>query len=108
MLPLQSAQAETLSGEPIERRQLLTCFSASDGLDDIALKTRNFPNAVAEDMEAFGVAMAASLMGVPLQVVRGMSNTAGDRQLSQWKIDDALEAAAEVVLNLIAGDSPAG
>ena len=59
-------------------------------------------------MEAFGVAMAASLMGVPLQVVRGMSNTAGDRQLSQWKINDALEAAAEVVLNLIAGDSPAG
>ena len=108
VLPLLPAQAESLSGKPIERRQLLTCCSASGSLDDVALKVRNFPNAVAEDMEAFGVAMAASLMGVPLQVVRGMSNTAGDRQLSQWKINDALEAAAEVVLNLIAGDSPAG
>lgn len=108
VLPLLPAQAESLSGEPIERRQLLTCCSASGSLDDVALKARNFPNAVAEDMEAFGVAMAASLMGVPLQVVRGMSNTAGDRRLSEWKIDDALKAAAEVVLNLIAGDSPAG
>jgi futalosine hydrolase len=59
-------------------------------------------------MEAFGVAMAASLMAVPVQVVRGISNTAGDRQLSNWKIDEALEAAAEVVLNLIAGNNAAG
>jgi futalosine hydrolase len=108
VLPLLSAQVESLSGEPIERRQLLTCCSASDGLDDVASKVRSFPNAVAEDMEAFGVAMAASLMDVPVQVVRGISNNAGDRRLSQWKINEALEAATEVVLKLIAGDSPAG
>lgn len=108
VLPLLSAQVESLSGESSERRQLLTCCSASDGLDDVASKVRSFPNAVAEDMEAFGVAMAASLMDVPVQVVRGISNNAGDRRLPQWKINDALEAAAEVVLNLIADDSPAG
>ncbi len=107
VLPLLSAQVESLSSEPVERRQLLTCCSASDGLDDVASKVRSFPNAVAEDMEAFGVAMAASLMDVPVQVVRGISNNAGDRRLSLWKINEALEAAAEVVLKLIAGDSPA-
>lgn len=108
VLPLLSAQAGQSSCEQTERRQLLTCCSASASLDDVSLKARHFPNAVAEDMEAFGVAMAASLMDVPVQVVRGISNNAGDRRLSQWKINDALEAAAEVVLNVIAGDSPAG
>jgi futalosine hydrolase len=108
VLPLLSAQAGSSADEHSEPRQLLTCCSASGSPGDVALKARHFPDAVAEDMEAFGVAMAASLMAVPVQVVRGISNTAGDRQLSNWKIDEALEAAAEVVLNLIAGNNAAG
>lgn len=108
VLPLLPAEVVPLSGEQIERRQLLTSCSASGSLDDVALKVRHFPDAVAEDMEAFGVAMAASLTDVPLHVVRGISNKAGDRRLSQWEINGALEAAAEVVLNLIAGGRPAG
>ena len=64
-------------------------------------------DAIAEDMEAFGVAMAASLAKVPLQVVRGISNNAGDRRLSQWKINDALNSAAQLALKLIADDGPA-
>ena len=108
VLCLQPAQAEYPSREPAVRRQLLSCCSASAGPDDVALKVRHFPNAVAEDMEAFGVAMAASLMDIPVQVVRGISNKAGDRRLSQWKINEALEAAADVVRNLIAGDSSPG
>mgnify|MGYP002629007788 CR=1 FL=1 len=108
VVTLLPAQAGLSIDEHATRRQLLTCCSASASLDDVALKTRHFPNAIAEDMEAFGVAMAASLMDVPVQVVRGISNNAGDRRLSHWKINDALEAAADVVLNLIAGDSPAG
>jgi len=40
--------------------------------------------------------------------VRGISNKAGDRRLSQWKINEALVAAADVVHNLIAGDCSAG
>lgn len=50
---------------------------------------------LAEDMEAFGVAMACRMMGVPCQVVRGISNVAGDRVHSRWKIDAALDAVGE-------------
>ena len=58
-------------------------------------------------MEAFGVAMAASLAGVPVQVVRGISNNAGDRDKAHWEIGEALEAAAQLVGELIADDTPA-
>jgi futalosine hydrolase len=105
-LPLLHASIEGLSDESL-KRQLLSCCSASGCPEDVALKSRHFPNAVAEDMEAFGVSMAASLMNVPVQVVRGISNEAGDRRLSQWKIKESLGNAAELVLRLIADNGAA-
>ncbi len=107
VLPLRSPVGGNSEqhGEP---RQLLTCCSASGCSEDVALKTRHFPNAIAEDMEAFGVAMAAALMNVPVDVVRGISNNAGDRRLSRWKIEESLENAAELVAGLIAGNGAAG
>jgi futalosine hydrolase len=107
VLPLLHSPVGGNSEEHGKRRQLLTCCSASGCPEDVALKTRHFPNAVAEDMEAFGVAMAATLMNVPVQVVRGISNDAGDRRLSHWKIKESLENAAELVLRLIADNGPA-
>lgn len=88
--------------------QLLTCCAASDSPEDVARKQRWFPKAAAEDMEGFGVAMASLLSQVPLTIVRGISNVAGDRDKSQWRTDQALEAAAEMVGRLIAGCGPAG
>lgn len=107
VLPLLRSPVGGISEERGKRRQLLTCCSASGCPDDVALKTRHFPNAVAEDMEAFGVAMAATLMNVPVEVVRGISNHAGDRRLSHWKIKESLEHAAELVLTLIADSGAA-
>lgn len=107
VLPLLSSPVEGISEKHV-KRQLLTSCSASGCPEDVALKTRHFPNAIAEDMEAFGVAMAASLMNVPVQVVRGISNEAGDRRLSHWKIKESLENAAELVRRLIADNGPAG
>lgn len=108
VLPLLNSPAGGSSEEQGKKRQLLTSCSASGCPEDVALKSRHFPNAVAEDMEAFGVAMAATLMNVPVEVVRGISNNAGDRQLSHWKITESLENAAELVLRLIADNGPAG
>ena len=105
-LPLLHVKNEGDSEAPL-KRQLLTCCSASGCPEDVALKSRHFPNAVAEDMEAFGVAMAASLMNVPVQVVRGISNEAGDRRLSRWKIKESLENAAELAIRLIADNGAA-
>jgi futalosine hydrolase len=73
---------------------LLTVCSASDGSADIVHRRTRFPQAIAEDMEAYSVAMACGLSDIPLTVIRGISNVAGDRNKANWKIAAALEAAA--------------
>lgn len=60
------------------------------------------PAAAAEDMEGFAVAMACRLRGVPLDIVRGISNAAGDRDRSHWQVSAALEAAGRLALQIMA------
>ena len=74
---------------------LLTVCSASDGRDDVTHRLTKFPQAVAEDMEAYSVAMACGLNGIPLTIIRGISNEAGDRNKARWDVNGALTAAAE-------------
>jgi futalosine hydrolase len=81
---------------------LLTACAASADAADVAHRLRPFPTAVAEDMEGYGVALACRLAGVPLVIVRGISNTAGDRDNSRWRIDSALEAAAALACTILA------
>ncbi len=76
---------------------LLTVGAASASAADAAERRRFYPEAVAEDMEGFGVALACRLMGVALSIIRGISNTAGDREQARWRIPAALSAAAELV-----------
>ena len=78
---------------------LLTVCAASASTSDVADRLRGFPQAVAEDMEAFSVAMACKLARVPLVVIRGISNIAGDRNKANWKVDAALKAAAELIIS---------
>ena len=80
---------------------LLTTCAASGCLNDVNERIRKFPEAVAEDMEAFSVAMACSIASVELTVIRGISNNAGDRNKANWKIETALRAAAELALSRI-------
>lgn len=88
-------ETTTLAGDGPE---LLTVCAASEGGAMLAARTARFPNAVAEDMEAFGVALSARAAGVRLHVIRGISNAAGDRDVKGWKIDEALATAASRVL----------
>ncbi|MCA9059919.1 MAG: futalosine hydrolase [Planctomycetaceae bacterium] len=83
---------------------LLTCCAASASLVDAAQKCQRHPDAVAEDMEGFAVAAACRLAGVPLDIVRGISNQAGNRDHSTWQVDTALQAAANVVRQLLSTD----
>ena len=76
---------------------LLTVCAASGCAEDVAHRLRKFPHAVAEDMEAFSVALACRMAKVPLTVIRGISNMAGDRDKANWNVTGALEAAAELV-----------
>ena len=49
-------------------------------------------------MEAFGVAMACQMQNVDIEVIRGFSNLAGDRNKANWQIDRALTAAVELLV----------
>ncbi|MEE2636836.1 MAG: futalosine hydrolase [Acidobacteriota bacterium] len=80
---------------------LLTCCTASSTSTEAAERRRQFPNAVAEDMEGFGVALAGHLAGVPIAIVRGISNQVGDREFERWQIQEALEAAYLVATDLL-------
>jgi futalosine hydrolase len=84
---------------------LLSACAASAGDDDVRSRLRLFPDAAAEDMEGFAVAAACRLGGVPLDIVRGISNTAGDRDLSRWQIEAACRAAAALAATLLGGRS---
>jgi len=85
-----------------EHELLLTTCSASDSAAHVRVRRERFPDAVAEDMEGFGVALGCALSNTPLRIVRGISNTAGDRDPATWRIPAALHAARELLLELLA------
>jgi futalosine hydrolase len=93
-------QSTYVAGVPCAGK-LLTCCSVSATPGEAQLRQRLYPDAIAEDMEGFGVAMACALARVPLQIVRGISNHVGDRDLRKWHIEEALTAAAEMARRLM-------
>lgn len=84
---------------------LVTACAASATPDDAATRRRIYPSAAAEDMEGFGVAAACRLGGVPCEIVRGISNIAGDRDKATWQVAIALQAAASLVRRLLEEDT---
>jgi futalosine hydrolase len=65
------------------------------------LRRKVYRDAVAEDMEGFGVAMACQLLQVPLRIVRGISNVAGNRDFKSWQVESALQQAAVRVNSIL-------
>ena len=78
----------------IDQPLLLTVCAASANSTDVADRLKKFPQAAAEDMEAYSVAMACRMANVPLTVIRGISNLAGDRNKAHWDVDAALKAVS--------------
>ena len=89
---------DTANGKNESAPMLLTVCAASASTDDVTDRLHKFPNAVAEDMEAFSVAMACRIARIPLTVIRGISNVAGDRNKSNWHVGAALDAAADLTI----------
>lgn len=85
-------------------RLLLTVTAAAAGPDDVRLRRTMFPEASAEEMEGFAVALACRLARVPCTILRGISNDAGDRDTARWRIREAVEAAADLTLRLVMED----
>ncbi len=91
----------TTLGDDSESNELVTVCAASANAHEADVRRKRHPNASAEDMEGFGVAMACELAGVPLQIVRGISNQAGDRDKQNWDIAAALEAASDLAIETL-------
>lgn len=83
---------------PAARGTLVTCCAASANPPEANWRRNKFHDAVAEDMEGFSVAMACHLANVPLEIIRGISNIAGERDKKTWQIEPAIAAAANLVL----------
>lgn len=80
---------------------LLTVCSASGSAADAESRRQRFPGIAAEDMEGFAVAAACAMEGTKVEIVRGISNTAGDRNKSNWDVAGALQVAAELANTLL-------
>ena len=92
--------------DPARPALLLTTCAASDSAAHAASRRARFPDALAEDMEGFAVALACRLAGVPLSIVRGMSNVAGERDPERWRIPAALAAARTRALSWLQQAGP--
>lgn len=91
----------SVDGSTSESLQLLTCCSASASPMEAEQKRSKFPQAIAEDMEGFSVAAACRFAQVPLRIVRGISNVAGDRNRDQWKVKAAMQAVEVLVSRIL-------
>ena len=89
------------SSNSVETSELLSVCAASGSVEEAERRCQRHPLAVAEDMEGFAVALACQLASVPLRIVRGISNQAGQRDIGQWRINDALVAAGDLALRML-------
>lgn len=85
-LPCAPARSRGVRGE------LLSVAAAAGDAQMARARRRRHPRALAEEMEGYAVALAARLFDVPLVILRGASNVAGDRDHSGWRIQEALAA----------------
>ncbi len=82
--------------------EIVSVATASARPAAAAALAARYPDAVAEEMEGYAVALAARRFGVPLSVVRGISNRAGDRDHGSWRLAEALGAAWGLVEEMCA------
>ncbi len=75
--------------------------AAAGSPQEAADRRSRHPDAAGEEMEGYAVAVAAQLFDVGLTIVRGFSNVAGERDRSQWRMQEALERAAGLVLEAV-------
>jgi futalosine hydrolase len=80
---------------------VLSVAAASATLEEAAMRLHKYPRAVVEEMEGYSVALAATLWEVPVSIVRGVSNAAGDRETAGWRMSEAMAAAGSVVASML-------
>jgi futalosine hydrolase len=80
---------------------ILTLSTATGTAETASELSKRIPGAVAEAMEGFGVAVAATRRGVPFMEIRTISNQVGPRDRDTWRIGDALAALEATCTHLL-------
>ncbi len=83
---LRAALPEAVFGE------VLTVSTVTGTADGAAALVARWPDGVAEAMEGFGVASAATRVGTPYAEIRTVSNIVGTRDRTAWRVREALAA----------------
>ena len=91
---LASRLHETLcaAGCPAQIGSVLTLSTVTGTAETAERLAARYPNAAAEAMEGYGVALAALDQELPSLELRAVSNAIGPRDRAAWRIKEALEA----------------
>ena len=81
---------------------LLTGCSTSANQQEVQWRLKKYPKAAAEDMEGFSVAAACRFAGIPLRIIRGISNRAGDRDKKNWRVGEAMASVEKAIREVFA------
>jgi futalosine hydrolase len=96
-LSIPAALADLPSGE------ILSVAGPARSVESAKLRRALYPNGLVEEMEGYSVAIACHTWNVPLTIVRGISNQAGDREKSNWRFADALNAVKQTIQIAVTG-----
>ena len=99
---IQRTNPQTESMQKGIEGELLSVCAASSSPEEAEIRKKQFPAGMAEDMEGFAVAAACTMLKVPWIVIRGISNTAGNRDQSNWHTEEALHNVAKHVSHFLA------
>ncbi|WP_432776177.1 futalosine hydrolase [Brevibacillus gelatini] len=91
-LAKQVERAMQSAGLPVGRGPILTLSTVTGTAETAQALADRMPEALAEAMEGYGVAVAAQAAGVPVLEIRTVSNAIGPRNKAAWRIKDALES----------------
>jgi futalosine hydrolase len=97
-LAAKVAAALLAAGLPVQIGPVLTVSMATGTAATAFERASRVPNATAEGMEGFGVAIAAQDCGLPILEIRAISNKVGPRERVAWRIEDALKRLEEAFL----------
>lgn len=84
-----------------KKSELLTVVNCTSNQGLVRARQARFSKCIAEDMESYAVALAGLSKNVPVAVVRGFSNVAGDRNQSNWKIELAIHSAVRLATEVL-------
>lgn len=86
---------------PATQRVRFVTVNTCTGIDEDARRIEERTGGAVESMEGAAIAHVATLFGIPAGEIRGISNRAGNRDRSTWRVREAAEAAQRALLTWI-------